>query len=187
MPAHRLFDKGNNIYAILTSYNKPGIHLPIKGIIMDARWDPVNPKYLVKITKMYDKKSFIWKHFFDMTFCKSFDGRARPTWLKPENFDGIEELLKHMNGPNAARYYVTMDSIMCFSSLNELTDRFQKLQLYMISKSLKEVYECTSRRLYKGPMKTDGLSEYKAKMKVAWSDTFDDSEIDIDKYFDSLR
>ena len=35
-------------------------------------------------------------------------------------------------------------------------------------------------------MKTDGLSEYKAKMKVAWSDTFEGSKIDIDKYFDSL-
>lgn len=186
MPAHRLFDKGNSIYAILTSYNNPNVHIPIKGIIMDTKWDPVNPKYLVKIIKIYEKKSFIWKYFFDMTFSNSFTDRARSMWLKPENFNDIEELLEHMNGFNAARYYITMDSIMCFNSLNELTKQFQSLQLYMISKNLKQAYECTSRQLYKGPMKTDGLSEYKAKMKVAWSDTFEGSKIDIDKYFDSL-
>ena len=42
------------------------------------------------------------------------------------------------------------------------------------------------RQLYKGPMKVDGISEYNTRMKRAWSDTFKNTGIDIDKYLDSI-
>ena len=154
---------------------------------MDAKWDPVNPKYLLKITGFYDPYGFIKKHFFDMTFCKDFKDRARLMRLKGEDYKSNDELLQVFNGPNAKRYYVLVDSLMCFSRLNELQDKFTKLQLYLISKNLKEIMVSTGRSLYKGPMKVDGMSEYKARMKNAWKTTFDETGIDIDKYLDSLK
>ena len=106
--------------------------------------------------------------------------------LKADDFENIEQLLDRLHGANAERYYVQMDSVMCFVNLNTLRDRFQKLQLYMISKNLKQIRQSTTRQLYKGPMRIDGNSEYKARMKRAWGDTFEDTDIDFDKYLDSL-
>ena len=77
MPKHRIFDKGKSIYAIITSYNKPNVHLPVKCIIMDTKWDPVNPKYLVKIINFYDGYLFIRDNFFDMTFSKTLSDTCK--------------------------------------------------------------------------------------------------------------
>jgi len=186
MPAHRLFDKGNKVWGIVTAQNRPEIHLPVKCMIMDTRWDPVNPKYMVKILRFYDNFTFIKQHFFEMNFSKQFGQRARLMGLKADDFENMEQLLAKLHGANAERYYVQMDSVMCFVNLNTLRDRFQKLQLYMISKNLKQIRQSTTRQLYKGPMRIDGNSEYKARMKRAWGDTFEDTDIDFDKYLDSL-
>ncbi len=186
MPKHRIFDKGKSIYAIITSYNKPNVHLPVKCIIMDTKWDPVNPKYLVKIINFYDGYLFIRDNFFDMTFSKTLSERARSMRLKATDFNKCEDLINHFNGPNASRYYIAVDSLMCFARKFEMAERFSMLQLYMISKSLKQAQISTGRQLYKGPMKVDGISEYNTRMKRAWSDTFKNTGIDIDKYLDSI-
>lgn len=186
MPAHRIFDKGKSVWAIVMAYNMPHIHLPVKCTIMDTSWDPVNPKYVVKIIKFYDTWTFVSKHFFDMTFSKSLQERPRPMYLEPADYKSMEELECMLSGANAERYYVVIDSVMCFGSLGEMKDRFNKLQLYIISKNLKQIRESTSRSIYSGPMKTDSGREFKARMNKAWRDTFDKSGIDADKYMDSL-
>lgn len=186
MPAHRIFDKGKSVWAIVMAYNMPHIHLPVKCIIMDTSWDPVNPKYVVKITKFYDNWTFLSQYFFDMQFSKSLRERARPMYLEASDFHSIAGLEAVLNGSNAERYYVQLDSVMCFGNLGEMKDRFNKLQLYLISKNLKQIRESTGRSIYSGPMKTDSAREFKARMNKAWRDTFDKSGIDADKYMDSL-
>ena len=54
MKAHRIFDKGQIVYCLLASHTNPSILLPIKGIIMDSKWDPVNPLYQIRIVKFYE-------------------------------------------------------------------------------------------------------------------------------------
>jgi hypothetical protein len=141
---------------------------------------------VVKIIKFYDTWTFVSKHFFDMTFSKSLQERPRPMYLEPADYKSMEELECMLSGANAERYYVVIDSVMCFGSLTEMKDRFNKLQLYIISKNLKQIRESTSRSIYSGPMKTDSGREFKARMNKAWRDTFDKSGIDADKYMDSL-
>lgn len=186
MPAHRIFDKSKSVWAIVMAYNMPHIHLPVKCTIMDTSWDPVNPKYVVKITKFYDNWTFLSQYFFDMQFSKSLRERARPMYLEASDFHSIAGLEAVLNGSNAERYYVQLDSVMCFGNLGEMKDRFNKLQLYLISKNLKQIRESTGRSIYSGPMKTDSAREFKARMNKAWRDTFDKSGIDADKYMDSL-
>jgi len=186
MPKHRIFDKGKNVYAIVMAYNMPNIHLPVRCTIMDTSWDPVNPKYIIKITKFYDSWAFIGRSFFNMQFSKSLQERARPMYLEPGDFKSLAELEAVLNGPNAERYYIQVDSVMCFGTLREMKEKFSMLQLYLISKNLKQIKESTGRSLYSGPMKTDSSKEFKIRMNKAWRDTFEKFGIDSDKYMESL-
>ena len=77
MKAHRIFTKGQTVYCLLSSFSRPNVLLPIKGLIVDTQWDPINPLYQVRIIKMYDNMKYLKSHFFEMNFKYEFNNRAR--------------------------------------------------------------------------------------------------------------
>jgi len=186
MKKHRIFNKGDYVYCLLSSHNRPNILLPVKGIIVDTKWDPTNPKYQIRILKFYDNMAYLKKYFFDMSFHKSFKGRGTPMPLKKEDYPNVGSLEKRLNDKDYNRFFVTVDSLMCTKTKIDLKNLFEKVQFYLISKHLKETREFTARPFFKGPLSVDGVSEFDKRFKIGWSDKFKKSNIDIDKYLASL-
>ena len=186
MKTHRIFNKGQNVYCLLASHTHPNILLPIKGKILDSKWDPVNPLYQIRILKFYDNMRFLKQHFFDMNFRHVFENRARKMILKANDYKTATALEKRLNEKDRERFYVVVESVMCTKTKVGLSELFEKVQLYMISKNLKEVREISARPFFKGPLSLDSVREFDARFKKGFSDKFMTSNIDIDKYLKSL-
>ena len=56
----------------------------------------------------------------------------------------------------------------------------------MISKNLKEIRDISTRPFFKGPLSLDSPKEFDVRYKNSWSDKFEKSNLDIDKYLNSL-
>lgn len=183
---HRIFNKGDKIHGLLSSQSKPDILFPVKGIIMDTKWDPINPKYRVKVIKFYDSIHFLKKHFFEVNFSRSFTTKVGPLPLKRDDYNTPESLVDRLNDKDAERFYFTMDSVMCVKTKPDLQELFERIQFYLISKKFKEIRELSTRSFSKGPLSLDTKNEFDIRFKQFWSDKFKIYNFDIDKYIDSL-
>jgi hypothetical protein len=186
MKKHRVFNKGDYVHCLLSSHNHPDIFIPIKGIIKDTKWDPVNPLYRVKIIKFYDNINFLKKYFFDTNFKYKFDIRAKPFPLKIENFKRVTDLEERLNEKDSDRFNVVVESVMCTKTHVELRELYDRVQFFIISRNYKEIRELCSRAFYKGSFSVDSISEFNKRFKIAWEDKFKKANFDIDKYLDTL-
>jgi hypothetical protein len=186
MKKHRIFSKGDIVHCLLSSHNKPNVLLPVKGIVIDVLWDRVNPQYKIKIVQFYDNMKFLKKHYFDMNFKCDFENRTRRVTLKKEDFPNVESLTRRLNESDNKKFNVIVESIMCTKTKEDLRDLFGRVQLYIISKNLKEIKEISLRKFSKGIFTLDDGAEFNLRFKRGWGDRFKDSPIDIDKYLLSL-
>jgi hypothetical protein len=186
MKTHRIFNKGQTVYCLLASHTNPNILLPVKGTILDSKWDPVNPLYQIRIIKLYDNMKFLKQHFFDMNFRHVFENRARKMILKAEDYKTTRALEDRLNDKDRERFYVVIESVMCTKTKVGLSDLFEKVQFYMISKNLKEIRDISTRPFFKGPLSLDSVKEFDIKYKISWTDKFKKGGLDIDKYLNSL-
>jgi len=186
MKAHRIFDKGQTVYCLLASHTHPDILLPVKGIIMDSKWDPVNPLYQIRILKFYDNMKFLKKYFFEMNFRHVFENRARKMILKKEDYKTVKSLEERLNEKDRERFCVVIESVMCTKTKVNLSRLFEKVQFYIISKNLKEIRETSARPFFKGPLSLDSVREFDARYKKGFHDKFEKGDMDIDKYLNSL-
>ena len=187
MKAHRIFNKGEFVYALLSSYTKPNVLIPVRGIIIDTQWDPVNPLYKIKILRLYDKIPFLKKFFIDMYFKRDFEKRAKRMPLKTEDIVNLDGLVERFNQKDANKFYVVVESVMCKKTREDLRELFNSVQFYIISKNLKSVRENLSRSFYKGIMSIDSEKEFDARFIKSWDDKFKNTKIDINKYLLSLK
>jgi hypothetical protein len=186
MKTHRIFNKGQFVYCLLASHTNPNILLPVKGVILDSKWDPVNPLYQIRIIKLYDNMKFLKQHFFGMNFRHEFENRARKMILKSEDFKTTKALEDRLNDKDRERFYVVIESVMCTKTKIGLSELFEKVQFYMISKNLKEIRDISTRPFFKGPLSLDSPKEFDARYKKGWADKFERNALDINKYLDSL-
>ena len=75
---------------------------------------------------------------------------------------------------------------MCKKTKVGLSELFEKVQFYMISKNLKEIKEISARPFFRGPLSLDSTNEFDARYKKGWSDKFEKDNLDITKYLKSL-
>jgi hypothetical protein len=186
MKRHRIFNKGDYIYGLVASQSKPNILIPIRGLIVDTKWDRVNPKYKIKILKFYDSMYFLKKHFFDISFSKDFDSKSRKMALKPGDYNNIEELAIRLNKEDEKRFHIIIDSIMCMKTKHEMKELFNRIQFYIISKRYKEIREASSRAMFTGTLSVDGKHEFDALFRSAWSNKFESFDISLNEYIKSL-
>ena len=186
MKTHRIFNKGQFVYCLLASHTNPNILLPVKGVILDSKWDPVNPLYQIRIIKLYDNMKFLKQHFFGMNFRHEFENRARKMILKSEDFKTTKALEDRLNDKDRERFYVVIESVMCTKTKIGLSELFEKVQFYMISKNLKEIRDISTRPFFKGPLSLDSPKEFDARYKKGWADKFERYALDINKYLNSL-
>ena len=59
MIRHRLFSKGETVYALLSNFRHPNILFPVQAVIYDVKFDGDMPQYMLKINKFYDDISFL--------------------------------------------------------------------------------------------------------------------------------
>ena len=186
MKTHRIFNKGQFVYCLLASHTNPNILLPVKGVILDSKWDPVNPLYQIRIIKLYDNMKFLKQHFFGMNFRHEFENRARKMILRAEDFKTTKVLEDRLNDKDRERFYVVIESVMCTKTKIGLSGLFEKVQFYMISKNLKEIRDISARPFFKGPFSLDSVKEFDARYKKGWADKFERNALDINKYLNSL-
>ena len=186
MKKHRVFNKTDYVYCLLTSHTRPNVQIPVKGLIVDTKWDQINPKYQIRIMKFYDTMKFLKQNFFDMNFHHHFNKRPKTISLKESDFTNVQVLEKRLNEDDREKFYLVVDSIMCTKTRVQLQKLFEKVQFYIISKNLKEIKTITSRPFYKGSFAVDSKKEFNIRFQKGWVDKFKDPRIDIEKYLKSL-
>jgi hypothetical protein len=187
MKRHKIFNKGDRIHCLLSSQSHPDVLIPVKGFIIDTKWDRVNPKYKIRIDKFFDTIKFLKKYYFSMYFSYDFDTRSTLIPLKPNAFKRVVDLETRIKGNDEARFYVIVDSIMCTRTRTEMSDLFGRIQFYNISKKYREIREASARPFAKSALSVDSLNEWDARFKTAWGDKLSDAGIDPDQYIVSLK
>ena len=129
---------------------------------------------------------FLKQHFFDMNFRHVFENRARKMTLKSEDYKTAKVLEDRLNDKDRERFYVVIESVMCTKTKVGLSELFERVQFYMISKNLKEIRDISSRPFFKGPLSIDSVKEFDMRYKMSWKDKFEKSKLNIDKYLNSL-
>jgi hypothetical protein len=186
MYKHRVFNKGEYCYGLVSSANNQNVLIPCKLLIKDVSWDYSNPKYKVKIVKIYESIHFIKKFLYDKSFKKDFKGNPMPFYVTNKDISSVSDLENEFNGEEEEKYYIIIDSLMCVKHKTEMVDLFNKMQTYLIASVLSEFKHMTRRQLYKGPFKLDSQKEFFIRMKKSFEDTFEDSKIDFEEFFKTL-
>lgn len=185
MKKHRIFNKGDRIHTLLSSHQEPNILIPVAAVIMDVKWDPVNPLYKIRITKFFDSLQFLKRYFFNMHFKYEFNKRARSMFLKADGLRRVGDLEKLINEEGRERYYVIVESVMCTKTKVQLKELFEKVQNFLISRKLKEIRDLSTRPFYKSSLSADTGQEWDARFKKGWEDKFKEP-MTIAKYLKTL-
>ena len=148
MIKHRLFSKGEYIHALISNTSFTNVLFPVRAIIYDVKFDEKMPKYQIRIVRFYDDLSFLKRYFFDTNFEKNFNGANTKFRFKRSQFSTKNELQEHLEA-NAETYLITVDSVMCTKTLNQVMDLYNSIQDFLVEKNLRELYERSTRQVYK--------------------------------------
>lgn len=161
MIRHRLFSKGETIYALLSNFRHPNIVFPVKCIIYDVKFDALMPQYQVKIISFFDDIAFLKRYFFGLTFKGNFQDKQVKMSLKRQNYTTIEDLERHFS-ERWETYLMVVDSVFCVKTKSELFDLFNSLQDFFVEKTIKDLYDLTTRKMY---FKTKGKYNYHTRLE----------------------
>lgn len=182
MIRHRLFSKGEYIHALISNTRYSNIVFPVRAIIYDVKFDETMPKYQIRIVKFYDDINFLKRYFFDMNFEKNFKGGTTKFRFNRDNFKTKDELTKYLEA-NAETYLITVDSVMCTKTYNQIADLYLNIQDFLIEKDLRELYERATRGSYsKGQYYYESKGVFEAHLKKFLGDRAREDS----KYYDKL-
>lgn len=181
MVRHTLFSKGDTVYALLSNFRHPNIVFPVKCIIYDVKFDSIMPQYQVKIVSLYDDISFLKRYFFGLTFKGSFEDKQTKINLKRSLYSNIEELERHF-AEKWESYLIVVDSVFCVKTRVEQIELFNSLQNFFAEKTMKELYEITTRRQYsKGSYYYHTRDQFEASLKKFLGDRVPEDKNFFDK------
>jgi hypothetical protein len=186
MITHRLFPKGEQLHALLSSNVNPNILIPVKGVVKEIKFDDINPQYLIKIIHFYDTMKYLQKYFFNMRFSNGIGKKPRPLKLNSNDFKESSELLKRMNEADEKNFYVVVDSIMCTKFMTDMCGLFNKIQDHLIEVKLREIREMSTRAFYKGRYNIDSIGNYHVRLRRFIGDKVEEASIPWDKYIKML-
>ena len=145
--------KGSICYSLLSSYANPNTLIPVKGKVMDVKWDDFNPQYLIRIDKFYDSSDFLRRYLLGMNFSQKFDERAKKLNLNRNDFKNLKTLEERLRQDDAERFYVVVDSLMTCKTLVNMYKLFDRLQFFMICSKLRDIREFSTRSPYHGKLR----------------------------------
>lgn len=183
---HRTFNVGDTVHTLLTGVNLPNTFVPAKCVIKSIHWDEHDPKYLVKIIKLYDNISVLKKTLLKLNFWKKIGIKPTPLKIDSSKLKTTQELLDIFDSADESKYYVHTHSLLTLKSSAEIRELFDKMQYFLIGRKLKELKDLTTRPFYKGVFKIDTQSEFDIRIKDFLKDLFDNKNEDIDSFINSL-
>lgn len=182
MIKHRLFSKGEYIHALISNTTYPNIVFPVRAIIYDTQFDEKMPRYQIRIVKFYDDINFLKRYFIDTNFEKGFKGGMTKFRFKRSQFKTKTELADHIEA-NPETYLITVDSVMCTKTYNQVMDIYLSIQDFLIEKQIREVYEMATRQVYsKGQYYYESKGVFTAHLKKF----LDERQPNIKDYYDKL-
>lgn len=165
MIRHRLFSKGETVYALLSNFRHPNILFPVQTVIYDVKFDSDMPQYMLKINKFYDDISFLKRYLFGLTFRGDFKEKQTKINLKRGLYPKVEDL-ERVFTDKWESYLIVVDSVYCVKTQGELKELFNSLQDHFVEKNIKDLYELTNRSYYsKGQYYYHARGEFEASLK----------------------
>lgn len=150
MIKHKLFAKGETIYALISTTQNPNILFPVRATIYDVKFDDINPQYQIRIKSFYDTIYFLKHYMFGGRFIKNFEGSDTKINVKRENYSNVKQIEEELfNGQNWKSYLLIVDSVFCTKTKAEQTELFNNINNFHIQIKLKELYELTNRSVYR--------------------------------------
>lgn len=165
MIRHRLFSKGETVYALLSNFRYPNVLFPVQAVIYDVKFDTDMPQYQLKINKFYDDVAFLKRYFFGLTFKRDFDSKQTKINLKRSLYPTIQDL-ERVFTEKWESYMITVDSVYCVKTQGELKELFNSLQDHFVEKNIKELWDLTNRSFYsRGQYYYNARGEFEASLK----------------------
>lgn len=165
MIRHRLFSKGETVYALLSNFRYPNVLFPVQAVIYDVKFDTDMPQYQLKINKFYDDVAFLKRYFFGLTFKRDFDSKQTKINLKRSLYPTIQDL-ERVFTEKWESYMITVDSVYCVKTQSELKELFNSLQDHFVEKNIKELWDLTNRSFYsRGQYYYNARGEFEASLK----------------------
>ena len=182
MIRHRLFSKGETVYALLSNFRYPNVLFPVQAVIYDVKFDTDMPQYQLKISKFYDDVAFLKRYFFGLTFKRDFDFKQTKINLKRSLYPTIQDL-ERVFTEKWESYMITVDSVYCVKTQGELKELFNSLQDHFVEKNIKELWDLTNRSFYsRGQYYYNARGEFEASLKKFLADRVKPEK----DYFDKL-
>lgn len=168
---HRLFPKGEYCHALISSRTHPNVLIQVRALIYDVHMDEYNPQYSIKIVKFYDDLNFLKRYFIGFKFQKDFKNKDHYFKYKRELIKTREDLEHKITESNIL---ITADSVMCTKTLTESTNLFKNIQSFLIEKSIRDIYDMSTRIPYKnGNYSFKNRDEFKLACKRFLKDRFE--------------
>ncbi len=174
MIKHKLFSKGEQVQALISTTQQPNILIPVRATIYDVKFDDVNPQYQIRVKKFYDNVYFLKKNIFGGRFIKNFEGKDTKLNVKRAGYSTVKDIEDNLfNGEKWKNYLIVVDSVFCTKTRAEQVELFNNIQTFQIQTCIKELYELTNRTSYsKGEFFYNSQGEFVASLKKFLGDRY---------------
>lgn len=181
-----LLEKNSIAHCFLSSSTNPNILIPVKVFIKDVKFYESNPRYLVKVMQFYDSIHFLKKYFINRPFVNKFDARSRILTFPKRDFKTSTEVLNYMQESQTDKYLFVVESINIVKYKIELESLFNKIQDFLIMKSMKEWRDNSVRHLYSGKFKMSSKTDFHIRLKSMIGDKVSKTGEDFDNFIDLI-
>lgn len=189
MIKHRLFNKGELVYTYIISTSDPFLMIPVKGRIMEVRYNELNPKYRIKILKFYDSLTYLKKSLPNVRIQGRFNDKPRKLKISKEILEKNEintvAALEAFMGKSVI-YYLVVDSLFCFKKRHQMETYFDKFMDHFIEINMQNLKTLMVRGSYKGTYRVDSPGNFKVRFKKFIGDKIEESGQVFDNYMKRL-
>ncbi len=155
-------------YALLRPTNDPDMVVPARAVVEDIAMDPVLPVYKLRVVSIYENVFNFRRHFARAYWrCRSM----RPTLLHvPPKALVSEDALNTWLCDRPLLFHVEYPFV--FKSKSEMIGYFNRLQEYVLAKTVRRLRDVLSRREYSGRLKINDHMDFDGRMWQAFADKF---------------
>lgn len=182
MIRNRVYNKGETVYALISSTGKYNVLFPVKCIIHDVKHGDSIVEYQVRLIKFYDDVYFLKRYLFHTKFTRSFDSGVTRWRMKRSNFKTSGDFQNHLD-ENGHNYMITVDGPMVCKRRHEMIELFNKIQDFFVERTISDLYNLTHRSTY-----SEGTYHYESKgvFKAHLTKFLGERGYDNDKFIDEI-
>lgn len=177
-----LIPVGSRCFVIVRPTNAPDMFVSARGTVADVKMDPVMPVYRVKLHAVYERINYVRRHVVGNYWkCRG----DRPLLMKPAaralgSMDEFNTWLADQSMLFSVEYP------FAFREKAEMLLYFDKLNDYVVTRTLRHLREVTTKQSYNGRLRMlDGV-EFESRLWQAFADKFGSRE-EFAKWTKQLR